>query len=161
MTKAPGILCDGWKDGEMVPIAYTASREANIQPSFQPQPENRKPSFTFTDVPAGTENIALVVHDVLEGEPVNGERPGWTHYTALFSPEGLLLEEGKTSESEKGWVGPYPEGSGEYHCTAYFLSESVSDSDFSRSTILGKYDRYGLGKANLVGKYTNPLSNNQ
>ena len=158
MTKTPDILCDGWNDGETVPIEYTAPKEANIQPPDAPQPENRKPTFTFTNVPADTQIIALVVHDVLEGEPVNGERPGWTHYTALFSPEGLLLEEGETSESEKGWVGPYPEIKGEYHCTAYFLSESFSGSDFSRTDILKKYDRHGLGKANLVGKYTNPLA---
>ena len=144
-----------------MPIEYTVSKETNIQPPESPQPQNRNPVFTFTNVPEGTQAIALVVHDVLEGEPVNGERPGWTHYTALFSPAGLLLEEGETSETEKGWVGPYPEVNGEYHCTAYFLSESFTDPDFSRADILKKYQSHGLGKANMVGKFTNPLSINR
>ena len=161
MNKAPEIQCDGWNDGETVPIAYTAPREANIQPPGNPQPENKRPEFTFSHVPAGTRSIALVVHDVLDGEPINGERPGWTHYTALFSPEGLLLEEGDTSETEKGWVGPYPEDSGEYHCTAFFLSKRFTEGSFSRAEILNEYDRHGLAQANIIGKYTNPLSTNE
>ncbi|MGB5709199.1 MAG: YbhB/YbcL family Raf kinase inhibitor-like protein [Arenicellales bacterium] len=158
MSKAPGIQCDGWKDGGDIPIVYTAAKEANIQPTGRLRPENRQPNFTFSNIPIGTHIIALVVHDVLDGEPVDGIRPGWTHYTALLTPEGDLLEEGETSETEKGWVGPYPVDSGEYHCTAYFLKEGFSLIPITRANILEMFQYYGLGTANMVGKYTNPLS---
>ena len=158
MTKAPSIICDGWGNEEQIPIVYTAPIEPNIQPPGEPQPENRKPYFTFSNVPVDTVSIALVVHDILDGDLINGEKAGWTHYTALFSPQGLLLQEGGTSEDRIGWVGPYPEEKGEYHCTAYFLSEQLSAPSFTRADILKFYGSNGLGIANMIGKYTNPLS---
>lgn len=158
MSDDPILLCDAWEDQGDIPVAFTAPIEPNIQPPSEAQPENRKPVFSFRNAPSGTRMIALVVHDVLDGEPVNGERSGWTHYTALYSPDGTLLDEGKTSEEKKGWVGPYPEQRGEYHCTAYFLSEPLPGGGFSRDTILAKFDTHGLGSANIVGNYRNPQS---
>ncbi|MDH3695483.1 MAG: hypothetical protein OER96_13035 [Gammaproteobacteria bacterium] len=153
----PALHCDGWKDGENIPVAYTAPVAPNIPPPGKPQPENKKPEFSFSNVPAETQMIALVVHDVLDGEPVDGERPGWTHYTALYLPDGSLVEEGESSEETKGWVGPYPDDCGEYHCTAYFLSQPIVGKTITRAEILKQYKSLGLGLANIVGKYTNPL----
>ena len=102
--------------------------------------------------------IALVVHDVLEGEPVDGIRPGWTHYTALLSPQGDLLREGCTDEDQPGWVGPYPVERGEYHCTGYFLGRDIAEKNFTRGAILKAFEKYGLGSVNIIGKYTNPKS---
>ncbi len=158
MDKKPCVLCDGWRDGENIPIVYSAPIAPNIPPPGYDPPENKKPEFQFINIPANTQMIALVVHDILDGEPVDGKRPGWTHYTALYSPTGILIEEGETSEDGKGWVGPYPEEEGEYHTTAYFLSEPLSNSKFNRSKILRHFTQYGLGSANLVGKYKNPFT---
>lgn len=158
MNTNPEIHCDAWKDGEEIPIEYTAPKEPNIQAPGGQQPENRIPNFTFANVPDGTQAIALVVHDVLDGEPVEGARPGWTHYIAIMSPEGRLLKEGTTDEDETGWVGPYPERSGEYHCTAYFLSDEFPEIEITRTNILKLFGSHGLGSVNMVGKYTNPRS---
>jgi len=161
MTAAPEIHCDGWNDGADIPIEYTAPKDDNVQPAKDPQPKNKQPKFTFTNVPEGTRSIAFVVHDVLEGEPVDGVRPGWTHYTAILSPDGEIQVEGETSEPEPGWVGPYPLDSGEYHCTAYFLSDEFPAGQIDRAKILQVFDVFGLGSANMVGKYTNPLSSSK
>ncbi len=64
-----------------------------------------------------------------------------------------MLEEGKI-----GWLGPYPENQGEYHCTAYFLDAPFPDTEINRSTILEVYKIHGIDTANMVGKYVNPLS---
>ena len=159
MSNAPEIHCSAWQDGEDIPIEYSAPKGPNLDLPGDQQPENKIPDFKFTNLPAGTRAIALVVHDVLDGEPVQGIKPGWTHYTAVFSPEGALLSEGATGEDEPGWIGPYPEVSGEYHCTAYFLSNEFVESGYSRSKIIEVFGDHGLGSANMVGKYTNPGSN--
>ncbi len=159
MNQSPRLHCSGWRDGETIPISYTAPIDPNLQPKDMPQPKNEKPDFSFSNVPVDTAIIALVVHDVLDGEPVNGVRPGWTHYTALYSPDGSLIEEGQTSEDTNGWIGPYPEQSGEYHCTAYFLSQTMTGKIITRAQILNLYNSSGLGLANIVGHYANPRSN--
>jgi phosphatidylethanolamine-binding protein (PEBP) family uncharacterized protein len=158
MSDAPEICCSAWQDGETIPVEYTAPKSPNLDLPTDRQPENRKPDFRFSNIPAGTRAIALVVHDVLDGEPVDGVRPGWTHYTAIYSPDGNLLTEGATNEDEPGWIGPYPELSGEYHCTAYFLGCEFTEPDYSRSKIIEIFENHGLESANMVGKYTNPLS---
>ncbi len=158
MDKRPKIQCDAWKDGGEIPIEYTAPQDDNIQPPGAPQPENKRPNFTFTNVPEGTQAIALVVHDILYGDPVDGVIPGWTHYTAIMSPEGSILKEGTADEDKTGWLGPYPTDCGVYHCTAYFLSKEFSELKFTRSNILEAFESDGLGSANMVANYTNPLS---
>ena len=158
MNNVPKIYCIAWEDGDKIPVEYTAPKSPNLDLPGDRQPENRKPDFKFTDLPVGTRAIALVVHDVLDGEPVAGIRPGWTHYTAIYSPEGNVLTEGATDEDEPGWTGPYPEVSGEYHCTAYALSTKFEKTDYSRSKIIEVFRDHGLESANMVGKYTNPLS---
>ena len=158
MNKPPKIRCDAWKDGELIPTSYTANKEPNIQPPGSPQPENRVPGFTFSNLPADTKSIALVVHDVLDGDPVDGVRPGWTHYTALYSRDGELQQEGLTSEEDNGWVGPYPDVAGEYHATAYFLNTQLSSDKLSRRDILDAFKHCGVGTANMIGRYVNPNS---
>ena len=158
MNISPEIRCNAWEDGGDIPIEYSAPKESNIQPPGGRQPENRKPGFSFVNVPVGTLTIALVVHDILDGDPVNGVKPGWTHYTAIFSPEGEILEAGIADENETGWVGPYPVDRGEYHCTAYFLGSNFTKEKFTRACILEAFRIHGLGSANMVGKYTNPQS---
>jgi phosphatidylethanolamine-binding protein (PEBP) family uncharacterized protein len=157
MSNVPNIYCSAWQDGEEIPVEYTAPKSPNLNLPGDQQPANKQPDFKFTNLPAGTRAIALVVHDILDGEPVDGVRPGWTHYTAIYSPEGELLSEGETDD-EPGWTGPYPEVSGEYHCTAYFLSTKFEETGYSRSKIIEVFGDHGLGSANMVGKYTNPLS---
>jgi len=156
MSNTPEIHSNAWQDGEIIPVEYTAPIAPNLDLPGSQQPENRKPDFTFTNIPPGTRTIALVVHDVLDGDPVDGVRPGWTHYTAIFNQEGKLLTEGTTSEDEPGWVGPYPEKCGEYHCTAYFLSRQFTGQEITRSKILEEFGKHGSGSANIIGKYTNP-----
>jgi|GEM_PF-5570704 len=157
MTNAPKIHCDAWEDGKEIPIEYTAPRGANIQPPASTQPENRQPHFTFTNIPEGTKAIALVVHDVLDGdEDEDGNRPGWTHWTALVSESGEVLKNGKTDTGTDGWVGPYPAQNGQYHCTAYFLSETFPDIELTRANILEVFENTGLGFANMIGTYINP-----
>ncbi len=158
MTKLPEIRCSAWQDGGMIPIEYTAPKESNIQSHKGRQPENRMPEFSLINIPVATVAIALVVHDVLDGEPVGGERPGWTHYTALLSSDGKVIREGISDEGQAGWVGPYPEDQGEYHCTAYFIDSALDTENLTRAHILEAFRVHGLGSANTVGKYSNPLS---
>jgi phosphatidylethanolamine-binding protein (PEBP) family uncharacterized protein len=158
MTKLPEIRCSAWQDGGIIPIEYTAPREPNIQSHKGRQPENRLPEFSLINIPVATVAIALVVHDVLDGEPVSGERPGWTHYTAMLSPDGKIIKEGYSDEEQAGWVGPYPADHGEYHCTVYFLDSELDKENFTRACILEAFSVHGLGSANMVGKYTKPPS---
>lgn len=166
--EVPGISCDGWVDGGEIPIEYTAPRGANVQKEGDPQPQNIRPNFTFTNIPEGTKQIALVIHDILDGDPdqETGKRPGWTHWTAIADKGGKVIREGEMNAGQKedqageiGYVGPYPEGSGEYHCTAYFLNkEFPSEMRLTRANILALFEQNGLGSANMVGRYTNPKS---
>jgi Raf kinase inhibitor-like YbhB/YbcL family protein len=117
-TQAPAFVLTGpWSNGSSIPTAYTC-KGADVAPAL-----------TWTGVPEGTVELALVVTDPDAGDfvhwIVSGIDPTATALDGTALPAGAV--EAENSSGTTGWVGPCPpEGtSHRYLFTLYALSESA------------------------------------
>lgn len=135
--------------------------EGRIPTRHTQEGEDVSPELRWSGVPAGTRQLALIVHDPDAPLP-----SGWTHWTLYALPadtKGLAEGEngggveGATTNGVPGYGGPMPpEGHGSHH---YYFWLYALDSELdptpgrSREDLLAAMDGHVLEQARLVGTY--------
>jgi Raf kinase inhibitor-like YbhB/YbcL family protein len=143
------ISSPAFDDGGRIPTRHT--QEA----------EDVSPELRWTGVPAGTRQLALIVHDPDAPLP-----QGWTHWTLYALPADTtgLAEgdtggglEGATTSGSGGYRGPMPpEGHGvhRYYFWLYALDTELDpEPGRTREELLAAMDGHVLEQARLVGTY--------
>jgi len=145
--------------GEMVPRDYT------------PDGRNLSPPLTWSNLPAGTREIAVVCSDFGAGNP-----PPWVHWiiysipaTATGLPAGLPILPDTAMPPEltgaiqglNGWRRPYYRGPAPpagtphlYHFTVYALDETLGlGPGLTRRQLLRAMEGHILGQGEIVPVY--------
>ena len=145
--------------GETMPRVYT------------PDGRNLSPPLTWTNLPEGTREIAVICADFGAGNP-----PPWVHWiiygipaTARGLPEGLPIQPGQVMpddvagaiQGHNGWRRPYyrgpapPRGTPHlYHFTVYALDEELGlGPRLTREDLLEAMEGHIIGRGELVPVY--------
>ena len=145
--------------GETMPRVYT------------PDGRNLSPPLTWTNLPEGTREIAVICADVGAGNP-----PPWVHWiiygipaTAQGLPEGLPIQPGQVMpddvagaiQGHNGWRRPYyrgpapPRGTPHlYHFTVFALDEELGlEPRLTREDLLEAMEGHIIGRGELVPVY--------
>lgn len=142
-----------------VPLAYSAYGD------------NTVPSITWTDLPAGTQQLALIMDDPIA--PMPQPFVHWVAYNIPADAEGL--PEGLTREAEvnvdglegmingvnglrqTGYFGPRPPKDGKlhaYHFRIYALDSELNlPAGLNKTELLEAIDGHVLGTGMLMGHY--------
>lgn len=123
--------------------------------------EDVSPALEWSGVPAGTRQLALIVHDPDAPLP-----DGWTHWVLYgIPPEATGVAEGSdggwaegaSTFDRDGYGGPLPpEGHGthNYYFWLYALDNELdAKPGLTRRQLLDAMDGHILGQARLVGTY--------
>ncbi len=123
--------------------------------------EDVSPEISWSGVPEGTQQLALVCHDPDAPLP-----HGFTHWVVYgISPDtsgipeggGGSFAEGGNDFGNQGWNGPSPpEGHGPHHYYfwVYALDTEVdAEPGFSRAELLERIGDHVIEQARLVGTY--------
>ncbi len=145
--------------GETMPRVYT------------PDGRNLSPPLTWSDLPEGTRQLAVVCADFGAGNP-----PPWVHWiiygipaTASGLPEGLPIAADQTMPDEiagaiqghNGWQRPYYRGPAPpagtphlYHFTVYALDAALAlGPDLTRDELLEAMEGHVIGRGEIVPVY--------
>jgi len=145
--------------GETMPREYT------------PDGRNLSPPLTWTNLPEGTREIAVICADFGAGNP-----PPWVHWiiygipaTAQGLPEGLPIQPGQVMpddvagaiQGHNGWRRPYyrgpapPRGTPHlYHFTVFALDEELGlEPRLTREDLLEAMEGHIIGRGELVPVY--------
>jgi len=139
--------------------------------AYAPEGENMSPALSWSGVPAGTEELALVVDD-----PDAPRAEPWVHWVVYGIPgdatkipegasngEGRLSRpagavEGKNDFGDLGWGGPLPpkgHGTHHYHFKLYALDTALDlGQGATKAALLGAMKGHVLAEAELVGTYS-------
>jgi len=143
----------------------TMSRE------YTPDGRNLSPPLTWTNLPEGTREIAVICADFGAGNP-----PPWVHWiiygipaTARGLPEGLPIHPGQVMpddiagaiQGHNGWRRPYYRGPAPplgtphlYHFTVYALDEELGlGPRLTREDLLDAMEGHIIGRGELVPVY--------
>lgn len=144
-----------FEDGKEIPARFTCDGG------------NNSPSLTWTDPPAGTKSLALVVTDIDAPDPKAPLRP-WTHWVVYaIAPEARALDEGASHKLPPGarsgrndwktadYGGPCPSiGQHRYVFELYALGLPPSNlGSPSQQALRARVGSNVLGKAKLTGLY--------
>lgn len=149
-----------FRDGEAIPLAHS------------PYGDNVSPALTWSSVPAGTEQFALILDD--PDAPMAEPFVHWVLYnipgSARGLPEGLPTDaslqepsrlagtiQGLTGRRRPGYFGPRPPaGSGPHHYT-FTLYALDADLDLqpglNKAELLAAIEGHVIGEGKLVGLY--------
>lgn len=143
------ITSPNFKDGEFIPA------------EFSRQGGDRSPALQFSEVPAGTESLALICHDP------DAVRPGgFTHWVVWNIPASesgfsnnsvpVVAVQGKTDWGENKWGGPQPpSGTHRYYFYLYALDTTVSLlSSAGKAELEQAMNGHILATASLRGLYS-------
>jgi Raf kinase inhibitor-like YbhB/YbcL family protein len=119
---------------------------------------NVAPEITFSGVPKGTAEVALICHDPDAPLPF-----GFTHWTVYGIPADADrvdvaapgVREGPSGIGGRGWTGPQPpagHGVHHYYFWLYALSRTVRGEP-AREEFLAQYADAVIGQARLVGTF--------
>lgn len=122
----------------------------------------RAPALRWSGVPAGTQELALVVEDPDAPMPkpfvhwlVYGLPPTVHSLDGEQLPEGAT--EGRTSTAEEGWIGPSPppgHGVHHYHFQLFALDQPLGlQHAVDRDHLLAAMKGHVLASGDLVGTY--------
>lgn len=139
--------------------------------AYRPEGENLSPSLSWSGVPAGTVEIALIVDD-----PDAPRADPWVHWVVYGIPaaaEGLArgvstgarrpsaptgAAEGKNDFGDLGWGGPLPppgHGTHHYHFKLYALDQALGlGPGATKRELLRAMKGHVLAEAELVGTYS-------
>jgi len=153
-----------WEDGGVIPDKYTQAGGPN-----SPSPE-----LKWSQVPAGTQSFALLLHDPEPAIPAKSSKMDVTHWliwnipgTSTGLPEGVMagdLPDGthQVSLRGNGYMGPGAPA-GPYHHYTFILyaldtkldipSGAPADAAKTRNAIMDAMDGHVLGKAVLVARF--------
>lgn len=128
-----------------------------IPDEFSADGGHHVPRVEFAGAPAGTAELALIVHD-----PDAPMRRGFTHWTVYGIPAGATsldldaVRVGPNELGEDAWYGPEPpfgHGVHHYYFWVYALSRPVTGTP-TRADFLDEYGDAILEQARFVGTYS-------
>lgn len=155
VTEGLTITSSAFEEGGTIPQKYTADGE------------DVSPPLSFTGVPEGAAELALICHD-----PDAPREGGWTHWVVYGMapdtaglPEAVPAEErvedpglvqGVNSGEKVGYQGPSPPAgpAHRYQFTLYALSEKLSlDPGATKAELEAAMEGKVIGEAMLTGMY--------
>lgn len=146
------LTCLSFGNLQEIPEKYSY----NMRP--QCSGDNYSPALIWSDVPAGTKSLAIIMHD-----PDGGD---WTHWVQFNIPPGVMKLDGakngpatgikgSNSFGGTGYAGPCPPSDGRKHryvFTRYALDSKINlQTGVSRENLQKAMTGHVLGKAVLVG----------
>lgn len=145
-----------FSDGDIIPIAYTG------------EGEDLSPPLQWSNLPAGTKSLALIVEDPDAPDPANPQMT-WCHWSlynipasAQSLPEGAApgvlppgTLQGVNDWGRVGYGGPMPPiGRHRYFFRLYALDTVLPDLDRpNRQELLAAIEGHIVGEAVLMGTY--------
>ena len=145
------ITSSDFKEGEEIPK------------KFGYKFENQTPTIELHDVPAGTQDVALIVDDP---DAMKAVGKVWIHWLVLASTDRptfpnsipgsfLILFEGKNDFGEIGYGGPAPpDRRHTYIFKAYALNGIILNKGFSKQELEHAMEGHILAEAKLTGTFT-------
>ena len=142
------LTSTAFADGERIPKVH----------AYRPEGQNEVPGLSWSGVPSGTEELALIVDD--PDAPV--ENP-WVHWVVYKIPADATevppsALEGKNDFGGTGWGGPLPpEGHGthHYHFKLYALDTQLDlGAGATKTELLDAVEGHVLDQAELIGTYS-------
>jgi hypothetical protein len=156
MPKPLVLTSPRFKDGDLIPIAYTG------------EGDDLSPPLQWANPPAGTKSLALIVEDPDAPDPQNPQMT-WCHWLVYNIPPGTqALPEGANPDvfppgvlqgmndfNRQNYGGPMPPvGRHRYYFRLYALDTLLPDLDRpTRLELLEAMDGHILGEAELIGLY--------
>lgn len=156
MPKPLELTSIRFKDGDLIPIAYTG------------EGEDLSPPLEWKGIPAGTKSLALIVEDPDAPDPRNPQTT-WCHWLLYNLPVGAQrltegagpdvlpegTKQGLNDWGRQGYGGPMPPvGTHRYFFRLYALDTVLPDlGRCSRLDLLDAMDGHILGEAELIGLY--------
>jgi Raf kinase inhibitor-like YbhB/YbcL family protein len=144
------------------------AHEGEIPREYTCEGRNVPPPFSFADVPANAQSLALIVHDPDVPDPRNPRRI-WVHWVlynlpttttglpAAVSPAQLPAgtRAGENDWHQRGYGGPCPPvGRHRYVHTLYALDVVLPDlRGPTRSALLQAFEGHVVAEARLIGTY--------
>ena len=149
----------------VTPITMNISSPAfqnntDIPSKYTCDAENTSPELVFSEIPEGTQSLALISHD-----PDAPREGGWTHWVIInMDPDiGGITENSKPSSGTEtttdfgkpGYGGPCPpSGSHRYFFYLYALDTALSlDASAGKTEVEAAMEGHILETAQLVGLY--------
>lgn len=120
--------------------------------------EDISPEISWSGVPEGTRQLALICHDPDAPLP-----HGWTHWVVCGIPAdatgipeggGGAFSEGQNDFGNPGWNGPAPppgHGLHHYYFWLYALDTEVDESGLSRAELLDRIGDHVIEQARVIG----------
>jgi len=156
MPKPLVLTSPRFKDGDLIPIAYTG------------EGDDLSPPLQWANPPAGTKSLALIVEDPDAPDPQNPQMT-WCHWLVYnIPPRTQALPEGANPDvfppgvlqgmndfNRQNYGGPMPPvGRHRYYFRLYALDTLLPDLDRpTRLELLEAMDGHILGEAELIGLY--------
>jgi Raf kinase inhibitor-like YbhB/YbcL family protein len=130
--------------------------DAPIDDAFSAYHENRVPTVTVSGVPAGTVELAFIVHD--PDAPMPHGFSHWLRYGIAAHETDVSAapgRDGRNDAGKSGWFGPMPpagHGTHHYYFWVYALDTRV-EGEPGREEFLTRYGDHVLEQNRLVGTY--------
>jgi Raf kinase inhibitor-like YbhB/YbcL family protein len=159
------ITSSSFKDGQLLGKKYAGNNKAN--PNCVG--ENISPQLSWTNVPAGTQSFALVVHDP------EGRGTGVDHWVAYGIPASVTsFAEGEVSNASEKYVGGIstmklghyfgpctPPNQSPHHYTFILIATDLDPKalppGLSRLELFEKLNGHVKGSSGIIGLFKNPL----
>ena len=133
-----------------------------IDDRFSADGGNERPSVSWTGVPDGTAELALMVHD-----PDAPLTDGFTHWIVtgidptadgIGGSDDHSWTTGTNTAGEDAWMGPAPppqHGAHHYFFHLYALDAPLDGGPFDRAGLLAAMDGSIIEQARVMGTFTN------
>jgi Raf kinase inhibitor-like YbhB/YbcL family protein len=160
------VSTDAWKSIDFESPAFGDGRQMPVQ--FGCSGDGMSPPLRWSEVPAGTKSMVVIVDDV--DYPKIHDEPfvQWLAYNipaGLGSlPEGasqdtkgpLAGNQGQNGNGKTGWAPPCPPcGTHRYHFKIYALKEYLNlKPGSSKTRLLGEMTDKILGRGDFIGRYS-------
>jgi Raf kinase inhibitor-like YbhB/YbcL family protein len=154
-TRTIALESGAFADGDPIPRRYSKLGE------------DRSPALSWSGLPPGTQELALIVDD-----PDAPRAEPWVHWLAYripasltHLPEGVArraseLEQGRNSFGDLGYGGPRPpsgHGIHHYHFKLYALDAPLSLGEGAdKAQLLAAMEGHILAQGELIGTYQVP-----
>lgn len=162
-------MADG--DFTLTSKAFAANERLPKLHAYEPEGDNVSPPLSWSGVPAGTKQLALIVDD-----PDAPRSEPWVHWVLYEIPPGVTElppnasrgtgrigepqgpMEGKNDFGDLGWGGPLPppgHGTHHYHFKLYALDAELGlGQGASKADLLEAMEGHVLARTELVGTYS-------
>jgi len=135
---------------------------AAIPPRYTSDGDNVSPPLSWSDIPAGTKSLALIVDDPDAPDPAAPQRT-WVHWVLVdVPPETTELPEGESPPGRVGfndwkhdrWEGPSPpKGRHRYFFKLYALDRELGLANPTKQDVERAMKDHVLAEARLIATY--------